>query len=98
LQCTAKTSAVGTVRLGEASPFFSGDVEVMHMVTPVAVILMIREFVPFDYILAQKEIIRINRLPPFHTTISAKHGEADAKEPDPGSRSTFTFDRKKILI
>jgi len=38
-----------------------------------------------------------HRLPPFYTTISAKHGEADAKKPNPGSRSTLTVDRKKKM-
>jgi len=30
-----------------------------------------------------------------NATISAKHGEADAKKSNPRSRSTLTFDRKK---
>jgi hypothetical protein len=29
------------------------------------------------------------------SSIPAKHGEADAKEPNPGSRSTLTVDRNK---
>jgi len=34
-------------------------------------------------------------LPPVQAPISAKHSEANAKEQNPGSRSTLTFDRKK---
>ncbi len=32
------------------------------------------------------------------TAISAKHGEPDAKEPNPGDRSTLTDYRKKEVI
>jgi len=37
-------------------------------------------------------------LSPAHTAISAKHGEPDAQEPNAGSRSTLTDDRKKEVI
>ena len=33
-----------------------------------------------------------------HTAISAKHGEPDAQEPDPGSRSTLLDYRNKEMI
>ena len=33
-----------------------------------------------------------------HTAISAKHGEPDAQEPDPGSRSTLADCRNKEMI
>ena len=37
-------------------------------------------------------------LSPAHTAISAKHGEPDAQEPDPGSRSTLLDYRNKEMM
>ncbi|GAH44801.1 unnamed protein product [marine sediment metagenome] len=37
-------------------------------------------------------------LSPAHATISAKHGEPDAQEPDPGSGSTLPDYRNKEMI
>ena len=37
-------------------------------------------------------------LPLAHTAIPAKHGEPDAQEPDPGSRSTLADCRNKEMI
>ena len=38
-----------------------------------------------------------HRLSLVHTTIPAKHGKPDAKEPNPGSRSTLPYYRKKEI-